>query len=99
MPVDKQGILTIRPKVTAACNLRRYQSLAQPTLPTTLEQAVPPYKDRLYNTVLNSSMLAAEKVLKRVAAEVLSRRVAAEAPEEWGGEGIDSATTRVYVEL
>ena len=39
---DKQGILTIRPKFTAAINLRRHQSIApaQPSSPTTLQQAL-----------------------------------------------------------
>ena len=84
---DKQGILTIRPKFTAGCNLRRNQSIApaQPSSLTTLEQAIPPFKNRPYSTVLNSSTRPEEKVLTRAAAEVFSRRVAAEAPEEQGG--------------
>ena len=75
--VDKQGILTIRPKFTAACNLMMYQSLApaQPTLPTTLKQAIPSNKNRPYSTVLNSSTRPAENV-------------AAEALEEQGGGGL-----------
>ena len=41
--VDKQGIFAIQPKFTAAYNLMMYQSLAlaQPTIPTTLEQVIP----------------------------------------------------------
>ena len=77
--VDKQGFLTIRPKITAACNLMRCRSLAlaQPTFPITFEQAVLSYKNKSDSSVLNSSTLPAEKVLKQVAVEVPSRRGAA----------------------
>ena len=82
--VNKQGILTVRPKIIAACNLLRFRSLApaQPTFPTPLEQAVPSYKNRSDSPVLSSSLLPTDKVLKRVAVEVPSQRVAAEALEE-----------------
>ena len=87
--VDKQGILTIRPKIMAACNLKRFQSLApaQPTIPTTFGQAAPSYKNRSDSIVLNPLTLPAKKVVKRVAVEVPSQRVVAEALEESGGRG------------
>ena len=69
---------------SAASIPRRYQSIApaQPSSPTTLEQAITPYKNRPHSTVLNSSTRPVEKALTRVAAEVPSLRVAAEALEE-----------------
>ena len=82
--VGKQGILTVRPKITTTCNLTKCRSLAltQPTSPSTLEQAIPPYKNRSDSPVLSSSMQPAEKVLERLVVEVPSRRVMAEALEE-----------------
>ena len=53
-----------------------------------LEQAIPSYKDRPYNTVLSPSTLPTEKDLIRLAVRDPSQRAAAEALEEYGGGGL-----------
>ena len=67
--MDKQGFLTVRPKITAACNLLIRRS--QPTFPITFKQAVSSYKSRSDSSVLSSPMLPVEKVFIRVAMEAL----------------------------
>ena len=96
MSVDKQGILTIRPKIMAVPNLKRFQSLAaaQPNSPSTFGQAGPSYRNKSDSIVLSSSTLPAQKVVKRVAAVVPSQRVVLEALEELGGRVLTVSTSR-----
>ena len=89
VPVGKHGILTVQPKITMTRNLTGFQSLAQPILPATFEQAAPSYKplqsllnNRSNNIVRRASALPAEEVVKQVMVGSPLEQVAAEVLRE-----------------
>ena len=89
MPVGMHGILMIRPKITTTLNLTGVQSLVQPILPTTFEQATSSYKplqclfkNRLNNIVCSALAPPAEEVVKQAMVEIPLEQVAAEVLRE-----------------